>query len=1064
MRSIIQWFVDNPVAANLLMTVLVVGGLISLSNTRQEEFPAVDLEIVTVTVPFLGATPEEVEEGVCIRIEEALEGTENVFRMTSTSNEGSCSVIVELESGSDTIKALNDVKSKVDSINTFPAQTERPIVSQVAITSQVADIVISGQTDERTLKTLAEQMREEIAAIEGISQVTMEYVRPDELSIEVSENTLRRYGLTLDTVADAIRRSSLDLPGGAIRTGGGEILVRTKGQYYVGQEFEDIVVVTRADGTALTLGEIARVVDGFEEGDLRVRFNGEPAAMVRVYRIGNEDTIESSEKVRAYLEETQALLPEGIELTIWRDSADELGARLNVLLTMALGGLALVLMVLALPLRFRLAMWVAAGIPIALLGSIMTFGFFDVTMSTLTVMGFILVLGIVVDDAIVVGERIYAHERDSEDQRTAAVNGTHEVAVPVIFGVMTTVAAFMPIIFVPGRLGEFFSIVGIVVCICLAFSIIECMMILPSHLSHRRRARDTRPGRLTRGWLGFQNKLAEGLEDFAEHTYGDRLRALLPWRYSVLAAGGAVLIVMVGLALSGRVGFSFFPAIEGNQVTASLTMPEGINVVDTTLAAEQIERAAQELIAELDADYPETPGIVQYLLTSVGRSASGGGGPQGNIVAPAESHRAEVALALLPTSERGGVTANEISQRWRELTGSVPDAVELSFSANAFTAGAPISIQLRGRNVDDLREAATLLRGKLARFNGVTDITDSFRSGKQEAKLSLRPEARVLGLTLNDLARQARQSFYGEEAQRIQRGTEDVRVMVRYPEDERRSLGDLEDMRIRTGTGVEVPFASVANVEFGNGYSSIQRVDRQRVVTVTADVVRSVTSPERVLASLQSGALPALLSNYRGISYTLSGEQEERDQAIGGLFSLVPMALLVIYAILAIPLKSYFQPIVIMSVIPFGTVGALLGHMIMGWTPGLPSILGMIALSGVVVNSSLVMVHYVNRQRRHGVGVQEAVTRAGVVRFRPILLTSVTTFVGLLPLMLSDTPETAFIVPMAISLAWGVVFATVITLFLVPCLYLALEDFIKWNVPDTPEDVVPSSYRASRTS
>lgn len=1064
MRSIIQWFVDNPVAANLLMTVLVVGGLISLSNTRQEEFPAVDLEIITVTVPFLGATPEEVEEGVCIRIEEALEGTENVFRMTSTSSEGSCSVIVELESGSDTIRALNDVKSKVDSINTFPAQTERPIVSQVAVTSQVADIVISGQTDERTLKTLAQEMREEIAAIDGISQVTMEYVRPDELSIEVSENALRRYGLTLDTVADAIRRSSLDLPGGAIRTGGGEILVRTKGQYYVGQEFENIVVVTRADGTALTLGEIARVIDGFEEGDLRVRFNGQPAAMVRVYRIGNEDTIESSEKVRAYLEQTQALLPEGIELTLWRDSADELGARLDVLLTTALGGLALVLLVLALPLRFRLAMWVAAGIPIALLGSVMTFGFFDVTLSTLTVMGFILVLGIVVDDAIVVGERIYAHERDAEDQRTAAVNGAHEVAVPVIFGVMTTVAAFMPIIFVPGRLGQFFAIVGIVVVICLAFSIIECMMILPSHLSHRKRARDTIPGPLMQKWLGFQNGLASGLENFAEHSYGDWLRKALPWRYSVLAGGAGILVVMTALAFSGRVGFSFFPAIEGNQVTASLTMPEGINVADTTRAAEQIERAAQELIAELDAEHPETPGIVQYLLTSVGRSASGGGGPTANVVAPAVSHRAEVALALLPTSERDGVTATEIVQRWRELTGAVPDAVELSFSASAFTAGAPISIQLRGRNVDDLREAATLLRGELARFNGVTDITDSFRSGKQEAKLSLRPEARVLGLTLNDLARQSRQAFYGEEAQRIQRGTEDVRVMVRYPEDERRSLGDLEDMRIRTGTGVEVPFAAVADVEFGNGYSSIQRVDRQRVVTVTADVVRSVTSPERVLASLQTGALPEIMSNYRGISYTLSGEQEERDEAIGGLYSLVPMALLVIYAILAIPLKSYFQPIVIMSVIPFGTVGALLGHMIMGWTPGLPSILGMIALSGVVVNSSLVMVHYVNRQRRLGVDVQEAVARAGIVRFRPILLTSVTTFVGLLPLMLSNTPETAFIVPMAISLAWGVVFATAITLFLVPCLYLALEDVIKWDVPDTPEDVVPSSHRVSRTT
>ncbi|WP_428096451.1 efflux RND transporter permease subunit [Candidatus Rariloculus sp.] len=1063
MRSIIQWFVDNPVAANLLMAVLVVGGLISLSNTRQEEFPAVDLEIVTVTVPFLGATPEEVEEGVCIRIEEALEGTENVFKMTSTSSEGSCSVNVELESGSDTIKALNDIKSKIDSINTFPAQTERPIVSQVAVTSQVADIVISGQTDERTLKTLAQEMREDIAAIDGISQVTMEYVRPDELSIEVSENTLRRYGLTLDTVANAIRRSSLDLPGGAIKTGGGEILVRTKGQYYVGQEFEDIVVVTREDGTALTLGEVARVIDGFEEGDLSVRFNGAPAAMVRVYRIGNEDTIESSEKVGAYLEEARARLPEGIDLTIWRDSANELGARLNVLLSTAGGGLALVLLVLALPLRFRLAMWVAAGIPIALLGSVMTFGFFDVTLSTLTVMGFILVLGIVVDDAIVVGERIYAHERDAEDQRTAAVNGTHEVAVPVIFGVLTTVAAFMPIIFVPGRLGQFFAVVGIVVCICLAFSIIESMMILPSHLSHRKRARDTEQGPRMQKWLGFQNRLAEGLENFAEHKYGGRLRAILPWRYSVLAAGGGVLIIMGGLALSGRIGFQFFPAIEGNQVTASLTMPEGINVAETTRAAEQIELAAQELIAELDAEYPETPGIVQYLLTSVGRSASRGGGPRANVVSPALSHRAEIALALLPTSERGGVTANEISQRWRELAGTVPDAVELSFSSDAFTAGAAISIELRGRNVDDLREAATLVRGELARFNGVTDITDSFRSGKQEAKLSLRPEARTFGLTLNDLASQARQAFYGEEAQRIQRGTEDVRVMVRYPEDERRSLGDLEDMRIRTDTGVEVPFASVANVEFGNGYSSIQRVDRQRVVTVTADVVRSVTTPERVLASLQSGALPEILSNYRSVSYTLSGEQEERNEAIGGLFSLVPMALLVIYAILAIPLKSYFQPIVIMSVIPFGTVGAILGHMIMGWSLGLPSVLGMIALSGVVVNSSLVLVDYINRQRRLGIDLREAVARAGVVRFRPILLTSVTTFVGLAPLMLRDVPETAFIVPMAISLAWGVVFATIITLFLVPCLYLALEDFIKWDVPDTPADIVPSTHRVTGT-
>jgi multidrug efflux pump subunit AcrB len=1053
-RNIIKWFVYNPVAANLLMLVLVVGGLLTLGDLRQEEFPEVDLEIITVSVPFLGATPEEVEVGVCIRIEEALEGTERVFKMTSTASEGSCTVQLELDSGADMIRALNDIKSKIDSINTFPADTERPIVSQVSAVSQVSDIVISGDTDERTLKTLAEQMREELAAIDGISQVTMEYVRPDEISIEVSETTLRRYGLTLDAVSNAIRRSSLDLPGGAIKAGGGEILVRTQGQFYLGREFEEIIVVTRQDGTALRLGEIATVIDGFEEGDLRVRFNGVPAAMVRVYRIGNEDTIDVSRKVHEYLDDIQSRIPEGIELTLWRDSANELGARLNILLGTATSGLAMVLLALALPLRFRLAMWVAAGIPIALLGTIMTFGFLDVTLSSLTVMGFILVLGIVVDDAIVVGERIYAHERHSEDQRTAAINGTAEVAVPVIFGVLTTVAAFMPIIFVPGRLGSFFSVVGTVVCICLAFSIIESMLILPSHLSHRKRARDTPHGPLMQKWLRFQNGLATGLENFAEFRYGGLLRRILPWRYSVLAGGAAILVVMLGLIASGRIGFQFFPPIEGNRITASLTMPEGINVEDTARAAGMIERAAMELSEELDAEHPDAQGIINYALTSIGRAAGGGGGPaQSNRVSPAVSHRAEVALAVLPSSDRDGVTATEISQRWRDLTGLIPDSVELSFSASSFSAGDPISIELRGRNIDDLREVATLIRVELARFNGVTDITDSFRSGKQEAKLSLRPEARVLGITLNDLANQARQSFYGAEAQRIQRGTEDVRVMVRYPEDDRRSLGDLEDMRIRTASGVEVPFASVANVDFGNGYSSIRRVNRQRVVTVTADVNRGVTTPEAVLASMQENILPDLLARNRGVSYQLSGEQEQRIEALGGLFNLIPLALLVIYTILAIPLKSYWQPLVIMSIIPFGAVGAILGHLLMGWPLVLPSILGIIALSGVVVNSSLVMVDYVNRQRLAGKSVFDAVAVAGIVRFRPIMLTSITTFVGLAPLMFNDSPETGFIVPMAISLGWGVVFATAITLFLVPCLYLALEDFHPWKIPETEQPI-----------
>jgi len=1058
MRSIIRWFVDNPVAANLLMAVLLVGGMISLSNTRQEEFPEVELDIVSVSVPFLGATPEEVEIGVCIRIEEELEGTEDVFKMTSTASEGSCSVQLELDSGADNIRALNDITGKVDRINTFPEQTERPIVSLLSNVSRVSDIVISGNADERSLKTLAEQVREELSALEGVSQVSLEYVRPDEISIEVSETTLRQFGLTLDEVASAIRRSSLDLPGGAIKAGGGEILVRTQGQNYLGTEFEDIIVVTRRDGTALRLGDIARVIDGFEEGDLLVRFNGRPAAMVRVNRVGNEDTIEISEAVNEYIAALQPQLPDGIEVMVWRDSANELGARLDILLGTALGGLAMVLITLALPLRFRLAMWVAAGIPIALSGTIMMFSVFDVTLSSLTVMGFILVVGIVVDDAIVVGERIYAHERHEEDQRTAAVNGTHEVAVPVIFGVLTTVAAFMPIIFVPGQIGSFFAVVGAVVCLSLAFSLVECMLILPSHLAHRKRARDIKHGAVMESWLKFQNRLADSLENFAEHKYGDTLRAVLPWRYSVLAAGAGVLIIVVGLAVSGRIGFQFFPGVEGNELTASLTMPEGVNINDTARAAAIIERAADNLKAELDAENPGAEGMIEYALTAIGRGAGGGGPGQSNAVAPAQSHIAEIRLSLRPIEDRNGLTATEINQRWRELTGLIPDAIETSFTADAFNAGTPISIELRGRDVEQLRAAAALIRAELARFDGVFDITDSFRSGKQEAKLSLRPEARVLGLTLNDLANQVRQAFYGAEAQRVQRGTEDVRVMVRYPEGERASLGDLEDMRIRTSEGDEVPFLSVANVEYGNGYSSIRRVDRQRVVTVSAEVNRVTTTPERILQVMEATVLPELLGNFRGVSYVLSGEQEERAESIGGLFDLVPLALLVIYAILAIPLKSYLQPFVIMAVIPFGTVGAIIGHKIMGFPIALTSVLGMLALAGVVVNSSLVMVDYINRQRIQGMSVIDAVTRAGIVRFRPILLTSVTTFVGLLPLMLNDNPATAFFVPMAVSLGWGVVFATGITLFLVPSLYLALDDFHAWRKPEPTPEIAPSAY------
>jgi len=766
--------------------------------------------------------------------------------------------------------------------------------------------------------------------------------------------------------------------------------------------------------------------------------------MVLVFQVGTEDVINIRDKVRPYIDEARTRMPDGITLTIWQDESEALEARLSILLGTAGGGLALVLLLLSLPLHFRLAMWVAAGIPIAMLGTLALFAPFGLTLSTVSVVAFILVLGVVVDDAIVVGERVYAHERHAEDQHSAAIQGTAEVAVPVIFGVLTTMAAFIPVIFMPGRIGSLFSVMGYIVVICLVFSVIESQLILPSHLAHRRTTpRSGTTNALVKRWLGFQERLSANIENFAAHRYGDSLSKVLEWRYLALATGIGVLLVALALVASGRIGIQFLPPISGERVTARLTMPEGISVDSTVAAARQIEQAAETLSDELNNARPGEAPVIQHMLTTVGLSLAGGGprgGATARFAAPV-SHRADVGLSLLPSGEREDVSSDEVTQRWRELTGPIADSVELTFSASQLSAGDAISVQLRGRNVDDLAAAAADLRAELARFDGVADISDTFRSGKQEVQLSLRPEAQHLGLTLTDLARQARQSFYGEEAQRVQRGTEDVRVMVRYPESERRSLGDLEDMRIRTPDGTEVPFAAAAKFTLGQGYSTITRIDRQRVVTVRADVDRNVTTPEAVLSSLAAGALPEIVAGYRGVSYSLTGEQQERAEAFGGLIRLFPLALLIMFAILAIPLRSYLQPLIIMSVIPFGAFGAIVGHLVLGWGITLASILGIIALSGVVVNSSLVLVDYINRQRRQGVPVQDAVKRAGITRFRPILLTSTTTFAGLLPLIMIDNPATTFIVPMAISLAWGVVFATVITLFLVPCLFLILEDF-----------------------
>jgi multidrug efflux pump subunit AcrB len=1091
-KRAIAWFAENHVAANLLMGIIVIAGLAALPRTPQKTFPDIDIKMITIGVPYLGAAPEEVEEGVCIRIEEELDGIDGVERVRSTATEGACAVTVELFEDADESVALDDVKNRVDAIDTFPEETEKPVLSLVTPKRSVMEIAITGPDDERTLKVIGQRVRDEIAALPGITQVELANVRPYEISIEVSEENLRRHSLSFDQVANAVRRSSLDLPGGSIKTADGEILLRTKGQAYRGAEFEKLVVLTRTDGTRVLLRDVADVIDGFEDTDQWVQFEGRPAAIVRVFRVGNQDTLKIAATLRGYLAEAGGRLPEGVELTVWSDMSSILRDRLDTLLSSARLGFLMVLLLLALFLRPRLSFWVSVGVPVSFLGAICLASVLGLSIDSISIFGFILVLGILVDDAIVIGENVHTLQQQGGDQLQSAIRGAQGVSIPVIFGVLTTMAAFMPLLLSTGTIGQIDTILATVVMVCLIFSLIESQLVLPAHLGHRHATRPAaevalmlapilalvlfelswdlrsylallvvggatlialyRGGALERfaeTLLGWQSEFAVGLEHFTHRTFRRWIELALAWRYSTVAVATALLLSALGVLASGRLPFSFFPAIESDRVSARLTMPLGTSAHVTEAALRELERSASELRAELDRDYSvDARSPVRHSLTALGgHPVSTSGGPPiraGRTTAGAGGHLGEVTLELMPSQARD-ISTRAVAQRWRELTDPIPDAVELQFESSLFSVGSALDIQLQGDNVDELREAATRVRAKLGEYPGVIDIADSFRSGKQELKLRILPSGEALGLTLNDLARQVRQAFYGEEAQRIQRGRDDVRVMVRYTEAERRSLGSLEGMRIRTPDGSEVPFAAVARADLGRGFSSIKRVDRQRVVNVTADVDRTKTTSNQVLANLGTGGLEEILRDYPGVSYRLEGEQREQSEAVEALLPLFVIALFLIYALLGVPLRSYIQPLVIMSVIPFALVGAIVGHLLMGAigiVRGLSfmSALGFIAASGVVVNASLVLMHYVNQRLASGASIREAARDASLARFRPIVLSSLTTFAGLTPLMFNRSVQAQFMVPMAISLAYGVLFATLITLLVVPSGLLILDD------------------------
>lgn len=1026
MKGMITWFARNDVAANLLMVTLLALGAWALSaRIPLEVFPAFELRTVVVRVPFPGATPAEVEEGITVKIEEAIQDLDGIKQLRSTAVESLGTVVVEVDNRFDPRELMNDVKARVDAVSTFPADAERPVVYVPEIRRDVITVVISGDLPEHELRLVAERVRDELVDLEEITQVELDGVRPYEISIEISEQTLRQYGLTLEQVAAAVRRTSLDLAAGAVRTTGGEVLIRTQGQARAGREFEDIVVRGES-GTRLTVKDLGVVRDGFSEDPLEFRYNGRSAAFIDVYRVGEQSAIEVARVVRDYIASPPGWLPPGVQLDYWRDQSRVVQARLNTLLKSALQGGILILVLLTLFLRPAVAFWVVVGIPVAFMAGIALMPVLGVTINLISLFAFILVLGIVVDDAIVTGENIFTRLQKGEDPLQASIKGTQEIAVPVTFGVLTTVVAFMPLLMIEGVRGQIFAQIPLIVIPVLLFSLVESKLILPAHLKHVRIRNGAGDGPLSR----LQAAIQRGLERGTQAAYTPVLKASLRNRYLAGAIFGALAIILFSIAIGGHLRFVFFPRIQAETASATLTMPPG-TPFDTTAAAIRRINAEAESLRERYRDQDTGESVIKGILASIG-SAGGGSTPRTDL--------GRVVFEIVPPEERTlEVTSSDLVREWRQAIGSIPGAKELSFRAEIGGGGSPLDVQITGPEFGPLRTLAGQVRERLQTYPGVFDITDSFEDGKQEIKLRIRPEAELLGITLDDLARQVRHAFFGFEAQRIQRGREEVRVFVRYPESERRSLDNLATMRIRTPDGAEVPFGEVASAEYGRGFAQIRRVDRNRTINVTADVNKETADIEAIKRDLND-FLAEAVPGYAGVSFTLEGEAREQRESFGSLGYGLMFVLFVIYALLAIPFRSYLQPLIVMSVIPFGAAGAMLGHMIMGMSLTIMSLMGMLALTGVVVNDSLVLVDYINRRRAEGMPLMEAVSTAGAARLRPVLLTSLTTFAGLTPLIFEKSTQAQFLIPMAVSLGFGILFATFITLLLVPLNYLVLED------------------------
>lgn len=1020
-KGVIAWFARNPVAANLLMLIIIGVGLGSAFTIQRAMMPTFQFEMIWITVPYPGAAPEEVERGIVEKIEEAINDVEGIERVEAEALESVARIVIEPLDGISVDKLYNDVQNRIDGISTFPEAAEEPVITQPEVMFPVLNLQVSGNLDPRSMKALAESVRRELLTFPEVSAVEMTGDRDYEIAVEISEQLLREYHLTLQDVANRIAVSSLDLPAGSVKTRNGELMLRTVGQAYDQQAFERIVLKTWPDGTRLLLGDVATVKDDFVEERGFSEFDGRPSLGLQVYSLGEQDIIETAGVVKAYLAEKRPQLPEGATLDLWADSTYYLEQRLDMMVkNLAIGAL-LVFITLALFLEIKLAFWVMLGIPICFLGAMATINtpYIHASLNMFSIFGFILVLGIVVDDAIIIGEAAYSETEADGHSVDSVIRGAYRVATPATFGVLTTIVAFAPTLFVQGVFAPMPAAVGWVVILCLVFSLVESKWILPAHLAHSRPTRNP----LLRRVNGLQQDINRRLRSFIDGRYRRIVQRCVANRYLTLGTFLCLLILCVGVVSGGVVRTVIAPDISGEYLSVELRMSEGSPEERTARATRAIIAGMHEIDRQYRRETGREDGFAAHISAHVWERING---------------RVDVELTKQDQRE---ISNDEIQRRWREAVGPIHGADVLAFdTSDGPDFGPNVAFDLEHANFATLRAAAGELEEYLHHYSGLSDIRNGSSDSRDEIHFELLPEGEALGITRQSLGTQVRNAFYGAEAQRIQRGVDEIKVMVRYPREDRESVESLETMFVRTPDGDEVPLGTVARVEVKPGLLKSTRIDFQRAAEVTAVADVDIVEPSRVIADLQENFFPELERKYPGLEWKRSGLADEEAKVVVSLGVGLGLALFGIYALLAIPTASYLQPLIIMGVIPFGIIGAVIGHWLLGFPVSMMSGMGLVALSGVVVNDSLILVDYVNRAVAAGEDKSVAIIDAACRRFRAIMLTSITTFLGLAPMLLERSAQAEAMIPMAISLAFGIVFATVITLLLVPSLYMILDD------------------------